>query len=353
MKIDKTIAAVHLSTLLLVVGGCGGDSEEKSIDKLGTSISDYRISDLSISYSRLVQGVDISKESNISGELTIESISNSKGSRCPSIIFKGSTIELEDKTPNLSMYSNCLFEVQSSRRSSGNVATSRALTRISTHTAYENSVDGLTIPPISLTGVVNESFVVVIRDWVSDSLLPEGYNLASASLIGLGEIETDQDDEKITFTSDSAGANRIIFKYNSESGPEIKGAIDITLRASSNNKPPELEASYQMVYKNEMTSLDLEQYINDDNQETVEIYDVKGFNLSQVEYQNKQVSLRYDDYGTYYLGVFVRDEDGILASSILTIEVVDKLSVVDVHNLGITSDFFQTARVSDILVTFF
>lgn len=341
--------------LAILLIACGGESETSSYtqpERLKDSENGgVVLSELRFDYFRLSNGVDLSEELNVEKDyFQINNVEHTSSERCPEVTYGKHEITLKDKSDNFIQYDSCAYRVNgiNLKRNSAIVA------NVTVYNAYEHSVDGLTLPPISLVYSIGDApLVISLRDSISTSLLPEGYQLDTASLIGQGELTIDADTQRLTFSSSDVGANRVIFDYKNDADDLIKGAIDITVQAGKNNTAPILAPSSHVVYLGEETVIDLSNFISDDKNSSVKIFDVKGFGADLIKHSEKSITVEYSNYGKYYLGTFVKDEDGIISSGIVSIDVLDKLSLVDVLPSGIESSFHQTVSNSNFIVTFF
>ncbi|MEF1286026.1 hypothetical protein QTN94_19445 [Vibrio sp. M250220] len=346
---------IVIFSLAISLIACGDESEmstDTQSERIkGSENGGVAISELRFDYFRLSNGVDLSEELNVERDyFQINNVESLSGERCPEVIYGKYEITLKDKSDNFIQYDSCTYNVDGINLKRNN----KIVANVSVYNAYEHSVDGLALPPISLVySIGDEPLVILPRDSISTSLLPEGYQLANASLIGQGELTIDADAQRLTFSSDDVGANRIIFDYKNDAGDLIKGAIDITVQVDKNNTAPILMPSNHVVYLGEETVIDLSNFISDDKNSSVKIFDVKGFGAELIKYSEKSITVEYSNYGKYYLGTFVKDEDGIISSGIVSIDVLDRLSLVDVLPGGIKSSFHQTVSNSNFIVTFF
>lgn len=342
------------ASLTLVLAACGGENDKKlnkNQKQLKESVvGGSAISNLRIDYFKLSNGVDISDKVNVEKEyFQIEKVDNTSGERCPEIEYNRHVIKLKDSQDNVNLYGDCAYRIDSINL----MRNSRIEVNVITYNAYEHSIDGLTLAPISLVSIVGQPLDIVIRNYISSSLLPEDYELDTVFLIGQGELTINKENQSIVFNSNDIGPNRIVFEYKNNSGEEIKGSIDVTVQASKNNTAPKLSRSSHVVYLGEKATIDLSSYIEDDKKLSVNIFDVKGFETASIEYAGMSITVEYSNYGKYYLGVFVKDEDGIISSGIVAIEVMDRLSLVDVFPSGVTSSINQSVASSDYIITFF
>lgn len=340
------------ASLTLVLAACGGENDKKLNQKQlkESVVGGSAISNLRIDYFKLSNGVDISDKVNVEKEyFQIEKVDNTSGERCPEIEYNRHVIKLKDNQDNVNLYGDCAYRIDSINL----MRNSRIEVNVITYNAYEHSVDGLTLAPISLVSIVGQPLDIVIRNYISSSLLPEDYELDTVFLIGQGELTINKENQSIVFNSNDIGPNRIVFEYKNNSGEEIKGAIDVTVQASKNNTAPKLSRSSHVVYLGEKATIDLSSYIEDDKKLSVNIFDVKGFETASIEYSGLSITVEYSNYGKYYLGVFVKDEDGIISSGIAAIEVMDRLSLVDVFPSGVISSINQSVASSDYIITFF